>query len=173
MPEAQPRALREGFCARWSSRPRLLTGLEFFSYNATKDLLCRSTVQSTSHCRTFSIGTHTTVKVRLQEIVAVIGACESVRRRSTDQYHSPPKRIFFRTMCFGKAKRRLSRSNGERFPPCFGRWWRCCQHYALIMSIALSLATLFWCSLPFLQNNFLRNWNTKLAEFFTSLVCLV
>ena len=67
VPEAQPRALREGFYARWSSRPRLLTGLEFFSYNATKDLLCRSTIHFTLPY--ISIGTHTTVKVSLQEIV--------------------------------------------------------------------------------------------------------
>ena len=53
-------------------------------------------------------------------------------------------------MCFGKAKRRLSRSNGERFPPCFGRWWRCGQsitHRALL------------CHLRHCSDVLCRSWN--------------
>ena len=85
-------------------RPRLLTGLEFFSYNATKDFLCRSTIHFTLpyifNRNTYNCQSHV-ARDRWQRSELA----KSIRRRSTDQYHSRPKRIFVRTMCFGKAKR--------------------------------------------------------------------
>ena len=110
---------------------------------------------STSHCRTFSIGTHTTVKVRLQEIV---GSDRSLQKYQTSidgpiQHHSRPKNIFVRTMCFGKAKRSQTKAfsvQWRKVSPLFRKvmaLWP--ENYAL--SIVLSLATLFWCSLPFLK----------------------
>ena len=41
----------------------------------------------------------------MQEIVGSDPSRKSIRRWSTDQYHSRPKRFFVRTMCFCKAKR--------------------------------------------------------------------
>ena len=112
---------------------------EFFSYNSTKDLLCRST--STSRCRTFSIATHTTVKVRLhancKRLSAAIRAAKvSDVDRRTNTIHVRSAFLFARCALAkpNEVKRRLSRSNGERFPPCFWRWWRCGQsitHWAL------------------------------------------
>ena len=97
----------------------------------------------------FSIGTHTTVKVRLQEIV---GGDRSLRKYQTSIDGTIPfmSEVHFRShdvLWQGQMK-----SNegflGEGFPPCFGRWWRCGQN---ITHWALLLATLFWCSLPFLK----------------------
>ena len=58
-------------------------------------------------------------------------------------------------MCFGKAKRSQTKAflvQWRKVSPLFRKvmalWW---EHYAL--SIGLSLATLFWCSLPFLNNS--------------------
>ena len=146
---------------------------KFFSYNSTKDLLCRST--GTSRCRTFSIGTHTTVKVRLPEIVGSDPSRKSIRRRSTDQYHSRPKRIFVRTMCFGKAKRSQTKAfsvQWRKVSPLFLKvmaLWS--EHHAL--SIVLSLATLFWCSLPFLKQQSItffeigtQNWQSSSLPLF-------
>ena len=107
-------------------------------------------LQSTSHYRTYSIGTHTTVKVGLQEVVGAIGACESItiRRRSTGQNHSRPKRIFLShdVLCnLFKVKRKQKKAlvvQGIRVSPFFRKvmvLWL--EHYAL--SIDLSFATLF------------------------------
>ena len=100
-------------------------------------------LQSTSHCRTFSFGTHTTVKVRLQEIVGSDRSLQKVsdvdRRTNTIHVRSA---FSFARCALGRPnelKRRLSRSNGERFPPCLMALWS--EHY--VLSIASSLATLF------------------------------
>ena len=61
-------------------------------------------------------------------------------------YHSCSKRIFVRTMCFGKVKRSQTKAFLEKgSPPLFRQvmvLWS--EHHAL--SIVLSFETLFWCS---------------------------
>ena len=97
--------------------------------------------------------------------------------RSTDQYHSPPKRIFFRTMCFGKAKLSQTKAFSVQWRkvsrgPLFRKVMALLsEHYAL--SIALSLATLFWCSLPFLKQQSItffeigiQNWQSSSLPLF-------
>ena len=121
MPEAQPRVLRaytRGFLREVELEAAASNGLYFFSYNATKDLLCRSTIhftlpyifnRNTYNCQS---------QVARDRRSAAIGACKSIRRRSTDPIHL--RSAFFFARCAlarpNEVKRRLPRSNGERCP---------------------------------------------------------
>ena len=152
-------------------------GLEFFSYNTTKDLLCRSTIHFL-HCRTFSIGTHTTVKVRLQEIVSSDRSLQKYQT-SIDEPIPFTSEAHFRShdvLWQGQTKSNegflgpmvkgfplVSEGDGavvraSRTEHCF------VTGDAVLMFFAVPKTTV---------NYFLRNWNTKLAKFFTSFVCLV
>ena len=135
-------------------------------------------LQSTSHCRTFSIGTHTTVKVRLQEIV---GSDRSLQKYQTSIDGPIPftSEAHFRShdvLWQGQTKSNegflgpmekgfplVSEGDGAvvralRTQHCFVT----CD--AVLIFFAVPKTTV---------NYFLRNWNTKLAKFFTSFVCLV
>ena len=89
-------------------------------------------LQSTSNCRTFSIGAHTTVKVRLHlkksYASAAIGACES----QTSIHGTIPRKSEAHFRSHNVLWQCQTKSNesflGEGFPPCFGLWWRCCQN---------------------------------------------
>ena len=84
----------------------VLTGLEFFLIQRNQSLLCRST--STIHFTLpyiFNRNTYNCQSQVARDRRRRSELAKSIRRRSTDQYHSHPKRIFVRTMCFGKAKR--------------------------------------------------------------------
>ena len=125
-------------------------------------------LQSTSHCRTFSIGTHTTVKVRLQEIV---DSDRSLRKYQTSIDGPIPftsEAHFLSHDVLWQGQTKAFSVQWRKVPPCFGRWWRCCQSITHWAFIALSLATLFWCSLPFLKQQSItffeigiQNWQSS------------
>ena len=78
-------------------------GLEFSHTTLPKTFYVD--VQSTSLYRTFQSEHIQLSKSGCKRSSAAIGASGSIRRRSTEQYHSRPRCIFVRTICFGNFKR--------------------------------------------------------------------
>ena len=73
-----------------------------------------------------------------------------------------------------KVKRRLSRSNGERFSLVSDGDGAVVRALRTEHCFVTCDAVLMFFAVPKTTvNYFLRNWNTKLAKFFTSFVCLV
>ena len=115
-------------------------GLEFFSYNATKDQLCRSTIHFTLPY-IFNRNTHSCQSrvARDRWRLSKLAKVSDVDQRSNTIH---VRSVFSFARCAltrvrsNEVKRRLPWSNGEGnkgsetrvSSPCFGSWWRCGQN---------------------------------------------